>query len=51
MKVAAYATMGQDLKFGQASLLRLDDGDLLATHWAVEDGQGKILTHRLRVTS
>jgi len=48
-KVAAYATMGQDLKFGQASLLRLDDGDILATHWAIEDGQGKILTHRLRV--
>ena len=48
-KVAAYATMGQDLKFGQPSLLRLDNGDILATHWAIEDGQGKILTHRLRV--
>jgi len=50
MKVATYATMGQDLKFGQASLLRLDNGDILATHWAVEDGQSRILTHRLRIT-
>ena len=34
---------------GQSSLLRLDDGDVLATHWAIEEGQGRILTHRLRV--
>ena len=49
MKVAAYATMGRNLKFGQASLLRLDNDDVLATHWAIEDGQSRILTHRLRV--
>lgn len=49
-KVGAFAQMAIQLKFGQASLLRLDDGDILATHWAVEDGQGRILTHRLRVT-
>jgi sialidase-1 len=49
MKVAAYATMGCNLRFGQPSLLRLDDGDILATHWAIEEGQGMILTHRLRI--
>ena len=37
------------IRFGQASLLRLADGDILATHWCVVDGQGRILTHRLRV--
>ena len=35
--------------FGQASLLRLDNGEILATHWTIEDGQGKVRTHRLRV--
>jgi sialidase-1 len=37
------------IRFGQASLLRLRSGDILATHWCVEDGQGKIRTHRLRI--
>ena len=37
------------IRFGQASLLRLSNGEILATHWCIEDGQGKILTHRLRV--
>jgi sialidase-1 len=37
------------LRFGQPSLLRLANGDVLATHWSIEDGQGKIRTHRLRV--
>ena len=50
MKVAAYATMALNLKFGQASVLRLDNDDILATHWAIENGQGRILTHRLRVS-
>ena len=27
----------------------LRDGDILATHWCVVDGQGTVLTHRLRV--
>ncbi len=49
MQVAAFASMAANLKFGQPSLLRLDDGDVLASHWAVEDGQGRIKTHRLRV--
>ena len=26
------------------------NGDILATHWCVVDGQGKVLTHRLRVS-
>jgi len=47
--VTAYAQMALSLKFGQPSLLRLDNNDVLATHWAVEDGLGRILTHRLRV--
>jgi sialidase-1 len=38
------------IRFGQGSLLRLANGDILATHWAVIDGQGKVLTHRLRVS-
>lgn len=38
------------IRFGQGSLLGLTNGDILATHWCVEEGQGKILTHRLRVT-
>ena len=37
------------IRFGQGSLLRLANGDILATHWCVIDGQGKILTHRLRL--
>jgi hypothetical protein len=34
---------------GQPSLLRLNEDEFLAAHWAIEDGQGKIKTHRLRV--
>ena len=37
------------LKFGQPSLLSLDNGEILATHWCVKDCQGKIITHRLRI--
>ena len=51
MKVGTYATMGQTLKFGQPSLLPVGDGEILATHWAIEDCQGKILSHRLRVAT
>ena len=49
MKIAVYSDMGRDLKFGQASLLRLDGGEVLVTHWAIEEGQGRIRTHRIRV--
>ncbi len=48
-KVGGYSSMGTQLKFGQASLLRLDNGEILATHWGIEDAQGQILTHRLRI--
>jgi len=37
------------LRFGQPSLLQLGGDDFLAVHWAIEDGQGRIRTHRLRV--
>jgi sialidase-1 len=37
------------LRFGQPSLLHLRDGEFLASHWTIEEGQGKIRTHRLRV--
>lgn len=49
-EVARFKDMAVNLKFGQASLLPLGDGEYLATHWCVEEGQGKILTHRLRIT-
>ncbi len=38
-----------NLKFGQPSLLRLNNGEILATHWCIENCQGKIITHRLRI--
>ena len=38
-----------DLKFGQPSLLRLSNGELLATHWCVENCMYKIKTHRLKL--
>jgi hypothetical protein len=41
--------MFTSLRFGQPSLTRVRDGEYLATHWSVEDGQGRIRTHRLRV--
>lgn len=47
---ASMVEMFSSLRFGQPSLLRLSNGDVLATHWCIEDGQGKIRTHRLRIT-
>lgn len=43
------AAMFTSLKFGQPSLVRLSDDEYLAAHWSVEDGQGKIRAHRIRV--
>lgn len=44
------ADMFKALRFGQPSLVRIDGGDeFLAVHWAVEDGQGRIRGHRLRI--
>ncbi|HOM98976.1 MAG TPA: sialidase family protein [Acidobacteriota bacterium] len=37
------------LKFGQPSAITLPDGTLMMVHWAIVDGQGKILYHRLRI--
>lgn len=37
------------LRFGQPSLLRLCNGEILATFWCIEDGLGKIKTIRLRL--
>lgn len=44
------AEMFRSLKFGQPSLLVMDNGEVLATHWCIEDGQGKIRSHRLRIS-
>jgi sialidase-1 len=41
--------MFASIRFGQPSLLELPNGEILAAHWTVEDGQGKIRIHRLRV--
>jgi sialidase-1 len=41
--------MFKSLKVGQPSLLQLKNDELLATHWSIEDGQGKIRGHRLHV--
>jgi hypothetical protein len=41
--------MFKSLRFGQPSLLRLESGEILASHWCIEDGQGRIRTHRLRL--
>lgn len=49
-QVTGFADMGANLKFGQPSLLSLNNGEFLAYHWAIENGQGKILSHRLRLT-
>jgi len=43
--------MFQSLRFGQPSLLRLSRSEILAFHWSVEEGQGKIRGHRLRLTA
>ena len=43
------AEMFGSIRFGQPSLLRLSNGEFLASHWSIEDGQGKIRDHRLHV--
>ncbi len=43
--------MFSSLRFGQPSLVKLQTGDILACHWCVEDGQGKIRAHRLQLES
>jgi sialidase-1 len=43
--------MFTSLRFGQPSLTRIAAGEFLAAHWSIEEGQGKIRAHRLRVRS
>lgn len=43
------AEMFVSIRFGQPSLLRLSDAEFLASHWSIEDGQGKIRVHRLHI--
>jgi hypothetical protein len=43
------AEMFRSLRFGQPSLVKLPNDEFLASHWCIEDGQGRIRTHRLRV--
>jgi sialidase-1 len=45
------AEMFGSLRFGQPSLLRLSNDQFLASHWSIEDGQGKIRVHRLHITA
>lgn len=37
------------LRFGQPSLTKLQNGDIIACYWCVEDGLGRILTQKLAV--
>jgi sialidase-1 len=46
----AFHEFAWSIRFGQGSLTRLASGDILAVHWAIIDGQGKVLAHRLRVS-
>jgi sialidase-1 len=48
-RVTGFKDMGVNLKFGQPALLPLGNGEYLAYHWAIENGQGRILSHRIRV--
>lgn len=43
------SSMFTSLRFGQPSILRLQNGEFLASHWSIEEGQGKIRAHRLRI--
>ena len=46
----SFYDMMQTIRFGQPSLLKLDDGEVLGFHWAVVNGQGMVLSHRLRLS-
>ena len=48
-RVTGFGDMGTKLKFGQPALVALGDGEYLAYHWSIENGQGRILGHRIRV--
>lgn len=38
------------LKFGQPGGIRLHDGSILMTHWIIEEGQGKTVATRIRIS-
>ena len=44
-----FETMIRKIRFGQPSLVQLDNGEILAAHWAIIEGQGQVLAHRLRL--
>jgi sialidase-1 len=48
-KTRKLSDMGTSLKFGQPSFLKLDNGDILLAFWATENGQGRILSHRIHL--
>ena len=45
----AMSDMFKSFKFGQPSLLKLPSGEFLASHWCIEEGQGRVRSHRLRL--
>ena len=45
----AMSQMFASLRFGQPAIMRLSNGEFLASHWSIEEGQGKIRAHRLRI--
>ncbi len=49
VNIASYLDMSNSLRFGQPSLIKLNQDDFLAIHWAILEGQGKVLVHRLRI--
>lgn len=42
--------MFASMRFGQPSIVRLSPTEYLLIHWSIEDGQGKIRSHRFRIT-
>ena len=47
----SFYDMMQVIRFGQPSLLKLDNGEVLGFHWAVVNGQGMVLAHRLKLSN
>ena len=48
-RVTSFGDMGTNLKFGQPAIIALGDGEYLVYHWAIENGQGRVLGHRIRL--
>jgi hypothetical protein len=42
--------MFASMRFGQPSWVQLSKHEFLVVHWSIEDGQGRIRAHRLRIT-